>query len=174
MSELLLIHSQMIRSQSKVRDSLSMYQDLIQELRIDETGPTRESSTPEWLNLIAKHQGDLSDALAKFAVKLRKAKNFRPRTDGQVVLLKKFLKVGVRIVEDAFIYFLRKSKGSVYEECMVTFRQLKRTIEVYLPEDLIKTIQSRLDFVVRLLYKSQTFYFLTCTYVGHEEHASRC
>ncbi|XP_065841177.1 uncharacterized protein [Oscarella lobularis] len=131
MSELLLIHSQMIRSQSKVRDSLSMYQDLIQELRIDETGPTRESSTPEWLNLIAKHQGDLSDALAKFAVKLRKAKNFRPRTDGQVVLLKKFL----------------KSKGSVYEECMVTFRQLKRTIEVYLPEDLIKTIQSRLDFV---------------------------
>jgi hypothetical protein len=134
MANIILLHSRLLRLQNGIEEAFPKYQDIVDELRIDNAGPTAMPSDPDFVKTLAKFQGDISDNMTEFAVCLQSVKKYKPTTQTQRLLLSR----------------LAKGKVDFYQERVCRFRGLKALLQSHLPPSMLQMVQNDMD--LRCIY----------------------
>ncbi|XP_041482868.1 vacuolar segregation protein PEP7-like [Lytechinus variegatus] len=129
LQQLAEIYSDIIKVQTKIDASLPEFQKLIDGLEIQAGAPTSLPPNRNNMQLLAKHQGDLSDHLSLFVITVGRLKRLEPQSRLQVKLVKN----------------LMSCKLSFYQETNSLYRQLKKQLGEITPQEVLQEIQTIVD-----------------------------
>ncbi|XP_003730708.2 vacuolar segregation protein PEP7 [Strongylocentrotus purpuratus] len=129
LQQLVDIYTEIIKIQAKIDSSIPEFQKLIDGLEIQAGAPSSLPPNRNNMQLLAKHQGDLSDHLSLFVITIGRLKKLEPQSRLQVKLVKN----------------LMSCKFSFCQETSNLYKQLRRQLGEITPPEILQEIQTIVD-----------------------------